>query len=435
MNSTVSPTATPAQATFCLVPGKSASGQTVPLAETPTSAGPSPGLAPALAPSTWAGQRLGEYEIGNLLGAGGNGQVFAARHRWLDIPVAIKFLASFHGQDAATIERFRREGMTSAKLIHPGLVRTTDGGMAGSHCFLVTEYVDGQDLAALLRSRGQLSIGQACSIIGGACEALGFIASRNAVHRDIKPSNIMVDVEGRVRILDFGLARTAANGQTMTETGQVMGTFDFMAPEQAVDPRKVDFRADLYSLGCTFYYLLTGQAPFQTDQHESIGAKLLAHIEGSITPIANFRKDVPRTIVDLIDQMLSSDPLRRPASFAEVQKVALAAAPPADLAALVGGHVAVLEKPPVADRMEQACDRILQGLAYVGQYLLVCLGVLQTAPKTRSSSRTRFQFSYRWLKVLAAIFMLGLFLWAVGFRIYPMEEDPGYDSYGYVEYY
>ncbi len=308
--------------------------------------------------------------------------------------------------------------------------------MAGSHCYLVTEYVDGQDLAALAGNRGRLGLGEACTTVAGACEAPGFIASRNAVHRDIKPSNIMVDVEGRVRILDFGLTRTSANGQTMTETGQVMGKFDFIAPEQAVDPRQVDFRADLYSLGCTFYYLLTGQAPFQTDQHESIGAKLLAHMEGSFAPIASFRKEVPRAISDLIDQMLGSDPSRRPASFGEVQKVVLTAAPQADLAALVGGQTLIPGKAPVGDRIEQICDSLLKGLSLAFQYLLVCLGILQAVPRTRTNSRTRFQFSFRWLKVLAAIFMLGLLLWGMGFRIYPMEEDPGsYDSYGYVEYY
>ncbi len=383
----------------------------------------------------WSGKSLGEYEIGRLLGAGGNGQVFLARHRWLDIPVAVKFLAALNPGDESVVARFRREATTSAKLVHPNLIRATDGGMVGNQLFLVTEFVDGVDLSQLVGQHGPLSLNASCAIIHPVCQALGHAAARDVVHRDIKPSNIMLDRTGSIKVLDLGLARINNHSNTMTETGQVMGTVDFMAPEQAVDPRSVDFRADLYSLGCTFYFLLTGRAPFQTEQHETIGAKLLAHMEADYTPISRHRQDIPRPIADLIDRMLAKDPKQRPASFAVVQKAVERHAAAADLSQLVAGETphgtaagtGVSWSDRVADAIVDYCKLGLK-------HGLVVLGFLQVQPKTRPGGRTTFQPSFRWLKGVAALAAAGVALWATGFRFEWQEVPPHPDAEYSQEY-
>lgn len=265
-----------------------------------------------------SGHTFGEYEIYELLGTGGNGQVFRARHRWLDIPVAIKFLLGVDANDQSVTERFRREAMVAARMIHPNIVRATDGGIAGQRIFLVTDLVVGKSLTTLVQQHGPLKLPEVAAIAVGVAKGLRHIALNATVHRDIKPSNIMVDEMGEVRVLDLGLARSQHQSHTLTETGQVMGTVDFMSPEQAQDPRNVDYRADMYSLGCTLYFLLTGRAPFQSDDNESIAAKLLAHIEKEVTPISAYRQDIPKPICQLIEQMLAKSPGERPTHYEQI---------------------------------------------------------------------------------------------------------------------
>ncbi|MFK8115206.1 MAG: protein kinase [Rubripirellula sp.] len=287
----------------------------------------------------WSGEILGEYEIGERIGLGGNGQVYKARHRCLDMLVALKILHGVEAGDQASVDRFRREAMASARLRRPHLVRATDAGILGQHLFLVTDLVDGVDLNELVGRYGVLSIANACEVGRAACSGLQYLTENATVHRDIKPSNIMLDRTGNIRVLDLGLARTNDLTHSLTVEGQLMGTLDYMSPEQALSPRDVDFQADMYSMGCTLYFLLTGHAPFQTDAHDTLAAKLVAHMEVEAAPIREVRKDVPPAVANVIMAMLEKSVSDRPASFTDVIAVLSRFADSQNLVKVIGGEM------------------------------------------------------------------------------------------------
>lgn len=214
-----------------------------------------------------------QLEILELLGVGGMGAVYRARQPGLDRLVALKILPPGVGQDPAFTERFAREARAMAKLSHPNIVTIHDFGEADGVFFLVMEYVDGVNLRQLLRS-GRMSPREALAIVPQICDALQYAHDQGIVHRDIKPENVLLDRLGRVKVADFGLAklvgtvaeppvaeRPACGEFSLTEAGQVMGTPQYMAPEQQERPAEVDHRADIYSLGVVFYQLLTGELP------------------------------------------------------------------------------------------------------------------------------------------------------------------------------
>jgi tRNA A-37 threonylcarbamoyl transferase component Bud32 len=219
-------------------------------------------LPPAPTPAE-LGPHFPELEILELLGQGGMGAVYKARQRKLDRLVALKVLPSEWGRDPAFAERFAREARALARLNHPQVVAVHDFGEAGGQYFLIMEFVDGVNLRQLL-STGRLQPRQALPIVGQICDALQYAHEQGVVHRDIKPENILVDKRGHVKIADFGLAkllRRSGNEFTLTGSRQVMGTLDYMAPEQRTAPQTVDHRADIYSLGVVFYEMLTGELP------------------------------------------------------------------------------------------------------------------------------------------------------------------------------
>ena len=215
------------------------------------------------------------YEIQNLIGSGGMGRVFMARHRMMDRTVALKVIDSQWVQKPEVIDRFKREVKAAASLSHPNIVTAHDAEQADNLHFLAMEFVDGIDLAQTIRDHGPLSVATACDCIRQAAEGLQYAHDRGMVHRDIKPHNLMVTQDNVVKILDFGLASLAPRAATddtlnehadgnLTLDGAIMGTPDFISPEQARDASKVDGRSDIYSLGMTLYYLLAGRAPFST---------------------------------------------------------------------------------------------------------------------------------------------------------------------------
>jgi tRNA A-37 threonylcarbamoyl transferase component Bud32 len=202
-------------------------------------------------------------EILSLLGQGGMGAVYKARQVKLDRLVALKILPAEWGRDPAFSERFAREARALARLNHPHIVSVHDFGEAGGHFFLLMEFVDGANVRQLLQA-GPLEPALALSVIPQICDALQYAHEEGVVHRDVKPENILVDKRSRVKIADFGLAKLVGTSRasfTLTGTHQVMGTVDYMAPEQRNRPQEVDHRADIYSLGVVFYEMLTGELP------------------------------------------------------------------------------------------------------------------------------------------------------------------------------
>ena len=344
----------------------------------------------------WSGKVLGEYEIGELLGVGGNGHVFKARHRCLDLPVALKILHGVEPDDEDTVNRFRREAMASARLMHPNLVRATDAGILDQHLYLVTDLVDGVDLSQLVGQHGALSVANACELGRAACEGLQYLADNDTIHRDIKPSNMMLDRDGQVRILDLGLARKGDFTNSLTCEDQLMGTLDFMSPEQALNPKDVDFHADMYSLGCTLYFLLTGEAPFAGEAHDSLAAKLMAHMEVLATPIEEFRKDVPKPVARVVIAMLEKDPADRPADYHEIIQVLSQHTKKHDLCGLVAGHVSSVPIDPSASkskkrtlsqrRKSKPARRTNVPLLLLGLSAVIVIALFMKAPESPSAA-------------------------------------------------
>jgi len=283
--------------------------------------------------------QLGEYQLLELLGSGAMGAVYKAVHTKLDRLVAVKVLARGRLADERALGRFEREMRAIGRLEHPNIVRAYDAREIEGMPVLVMEYIDGLDLGELVRRLGPLPVADACELARQVAVALQYAQQHGLVHRDVKPSNIMLDRSGQVKLLDLGLARlrlaAAAPEQQITDTGQALGTADYIAPEQVTDSRTADIRADIYSLGCTLYKLLAGRAPFETPRYASAYEKLTAHRVSQPQSIRELAQaPLPAELADLLDRMLAKSPQDRPAS---PQAVAEALGPfctGSDLAAL-----------------------------------------------------------------------------------------------------
>lgn len=264
-----------------------------------------------------------EYVILEKLGQGGMGAVFKASHRRMKRLVAVKVMATSALGSWSLVRRFYREVETVGKLDHPNIVAAYDAREFNGVHYLVMEYVDGRDLATLVRANGCLPLRQAVDCVIQAAHGLGYAHAQGVIHRDIKPSNLLLDKRGNIKILDLGLARvvesclppTNSKGERLTHSGQTVGTWDYMAPEQALNPREADHRADIYSLGCTLYQLLTGKLVYKAD---SIGKVLLVHQNEPIPPLAEARPDVPQKLDAIYQKMVAKDPDHRFQSMAKV---------------------------------------------------------------------------------------------------------------------
>jgi serine/threonine-protein kinase len=264
---------------------------------------------------------LGPYVVLDLLGAGGMGQVFKARHRKLDRIDALKVIRADHVAQPGVAARFQREARAAARLNHKNIVSIyTIDEIAGTH-FIAMEFVEGVDLARIAKTVGPLNVGQATDYVQQVASGLQHAHEKGLVHRDIKPANLLVTADAvTVKILDMGLARLLnleedESKTALTQTGVVMGTPDFMAPEQALDSSTVDIRADIYSLGCTLYFLLCGAPPFPIG---SLTQKLLWHQQREPEPLEKKRPDLPPELLVVVWKMMAKDPAERYTTPAEV---------------------------------------------------------------------------------------------------------------------
>jgi serine/threonine protein kinase len=269
----------------------------------------------------YKGFSLGGYRILERLGAGGAGTVYLAEHEVMKRRVAIKVLPTPCAEDPALLERFRREARAAALLNHPNIVRVFDFRQEGLLHFIVMEYIEGPNLQQLVHRRGCLPIPVACEYIRQAALGLEHAHDIGLVHRDIKPANLLVDASGAIRVLDLGLARyEVADEESVTRMFNnqvVLGTADYLAPEQALDLHTVDGRADIYSLGATLYTLLAGRPPFDEG---SVAQKLMWHQIKEPPPVTAFRPEVPPELAALVTSMLAKQPQDRMASMAEVSE-------------------------------------------------------------------------------------------------------------------
>lgn len=269
---------------------------------------------------------LGSYVILDKVGQGGMGMVFKARHRMMRRLVAIKVLPTAALASPERVERFRREVEMAAQLVHPNIVTAFDAGESNRVHFLVMEFVEGGDLEKIVRHQGALPIEQAVQCILQAARGLEAAHQAGVIHRDIKPSNLLLDKDGVVKVLDMGLARVEQGDpdrpvMDLTATGTIMGTVDYMAPEQALNTKRADARADIYSLGISLYMLVTGRVPYRGD---TAMEKLLAHREQPIPPLVppGEKRDPRAAGTERLDaifrQMVAKEPADRYQTMTEV---------------------------------------------------------------------------------------------------------------------
>jgi tRNA A-37 threonylcarbamoyl transferase component Bud32 len=258
------------------------------------------------------------YEILGRVGRGGMGVVYKARHQRLDKVVALKVLPARAQDSPERIARFLREMKAIGSLDHGNVVEAHDAGEHAGTVYLVMKFIEGTDLARLVRRQGLLPVAEACDLARQAALGLEYLHGRGLVHRDLKPPNLMRTPEGTVKILDLGLARwrAAPSGDDLTAVGQVLGTADYLAPEQVRRAATVDVRADLYALGGTLFYLLTCRAPFA--HHEGLYEKLEAHCTEAPPDVQQLRPEVPTALAELVGRLLAKKPEDRPQTPAEV---------------------------------------------------------------------------------------------------------------------
>ncbi len=271
--------------------------------------------------------RLGQYRLMAILGQGGMGAVCLAYHLRLKKWVAVKILPTESAPKPSAIARFHREMEAIGQLEHPHLVRATDADEIDGVHFLVMELVDGADLYRLIREAGKMAVADACEAARQAALGLQYAHGRGMVHRDIKPSNLILSRDGVVKVLDMGLALLHGSrvaGGPLTGTGQVMGTLNFMAPEQWEASNKVDIRADVYSLGCTLYMLLTGHVPYGGVEYESALQKMAAHANAPVPPARWRRPEVSAELDAVLAKMMAKAPADR---YQTPQDLAAALAP------------------------------------------------------------------------------------------------------------
>ena len=342
----------------------------------------------------WRGFTIGKYKLLERIGFGGMGQVFLCEHMYMRRRVAIKVLPPAKAEEPAALGRFYREARAAAALDHPNIVRTHDIDQDGNLHFLVMEYVDGSSLLEIIKKKGPMAVDRACQYAAQASQGLEHAFRVGVIHRDIKPGNILVDRIGIAKILDMGLARFYHSDDDMLtkkyDEKSVLGTADYVAPEQTINSHDVDVRADIYSLGATFYFLLAGHPPFPEG---TVSQKLIAHQTRAPIPISRLRPEVtpelesvlhkmmaksiaerfqtPGEVHDALRPFLLSNPCIPPED--EMPVLSPAAREPTSVPAMAGGHSGSFRQDSAILRAEimQRSSRMLAaggGRSHAGQH-------------------------------------------------------------------
>jgi serine/threonine protein kinase/Leucine-rich repeat (LRR) protein len=376
---------------------------------------------------------LGSYVLLGRVGEGGMGEVFKARNWKLGKVVALKLIRKEKLLNADAVRRFQREVRAVAALSHPNIVLAYDADQVGGAWFLVMEHIDGAtDLSRLLKQNGPLPIEQACEYIRQAALGLQHAAERGLVHRDIKPANLLLTPDGKtVKILDMGLARlseTSSEQQStfLTQEGVIMGTPDYIAPEQALHSHTVDIRADLYSLGCSFYQLLTGRVPFPGG---ALTEKLLRHQLEEPQPVEQLRPDVPPNVAAIVRKLLEKKRDNRFQTPAEVA-AALGACGSAGLTPAASPTPVPLADPPVptpAPGTEPAAEAseetLTSALAYMAKGGSADASVPRQQRETIESRRLMYRVALGCFVLLALVGGLGLIHHHLGNKEPPPNQE------------
>jgi eukaryotic-like serine/threonine-protein kinase len=281
----------------------------------------------------------GRYELEELVGSGGMSAVYRAHDRLLERKVALKILHQRYSEDAEYLERFRREARAVAQLAHPNIVTVIDRGEDEERQFIVFEYIEGDDLKQLVERTGPLPVDDVVRLGVDVAGALAFAHERGIVHRDVKPQNVLLNGEGHAKVTDFGIARSLDVERGVTQTGTVLGTSSYIAPEQA-SGQPVDERSDVYSLGVVLFELLAGEVPFPGDNFVAVAMK---HVNEPAPSVLERRPDAPPRLVHLIGAMLAKDHVDRPSMDTVVAELERFRDPTADAQA-----TAVLRRPKVS---------------------------------------------------------------------------------------
>ena len=333
------------------------------------------------------GRRLGAYQLEQFVGGGGMGAVFRALDTTLDRVVAVKVLSRQQSADEDMLRRFRNEAQSAARLDHENIGRVHAVGSEDGWHFIVFEYIEGTNLRDLVREDGPFGVGRALNVAIQVADALEHAADRDVVHRDIKPSNIIITPAGRARLVDMGLARLhhVEAEEDLTTSGMTLGTFDYISPEQARDPRSADVRSDLYSLGCTIFFMLVGRPPFAEG---TMVQKLLHHQQEPPPAVEVLRPDVPQRFSAAIARLMAKDPAERYQRPADLIADLLGVADDEgiDVSASRSSSVATVE--PAAEVVPKASSP-LPWLLPVAGLALVVAGLWWTSPTVRGPAPDR----------------------------------------------
>ncbi len=289
----------------------------------------------------------GRYKLEAKLGSGGMSTVYLARDTTLDRPVAVKVMHREMSEQADQLQRFRQEARAVAKLSHPNVVAVIDAGEDGGHPYIVFEYVEGETLKQRINRVGALDAQEALAYAIEIARGLTVAHARNMVHRDIKPQNVLIDSEGRAKLTDFGISRQLEQ-DGMTATGRVLGTTDYVAPEQAMG-HPVDQRSDVYSLGVVLYEMLTGQVPFSADSQVGVAMK---HVNEELPDVQQRRPELSAAAAMTVERATAKDPAQRYQEVGEmIDDLSTALEVEAARAgAATGEATSVLEAVPPAER-------------------------------------------------------------------------------------